>query len=306
MDNKKKFSLISFHQTFPDEESCIRFLEERRWMNGVVSPFDKDSKVYKCKGGRYRCKNTGKYFNVKTGSIFESSKIPLIKWFLAIHFLTNSKKGISAHQLAREIEVTVKTAWLMGHKIRKIFGSDCIFLEGKIEVDETYVGGKNKNRHWNKKVKNAQGRSGKDKTPVFGMIQRNGNVIVKVVPDAKSETLIPEIEKYVQKGSYIYSDEWGAYVKIPPEYSRGVVFHGIGKYVVGEAHTNNIEGFGSHLKRSISGVHHWVSPKHLQLYVDSQAFRHNTRKISEYERFELCLQNIEHRITCKEIINNDS
>ena len=162
-------SILELLQAFPDEQSCIDHLEALRWNGHVVSPFDKDSKVYKCKGNKYHCKNTDKKFNVKTGTMLDNTKIKLQKWFLAIWFITSHKKGISSMQLARDIDVTQKTAWFMLQRIRKCFGiENNNDLDNNVEVDETYVGGKNKNRHASKKVEGSQGRSAKDKAPLLG------------------------------------------------------------------------------------------------------------------------------------------
>lgn len=283
---------------FPTEQSCIDFLERQRWGDHVVSPYDPDSKVYKCKGNRYKCKNTGKYFNVRTNTIFENTKVSLRKWMLACYIVINAKKGVSSVQLAKFINVTQKTAWFMLQRIQNCFNIDASqCLNGEVEVDETYIGGLNKNRHSSKKVRNARGRSCKDKVPVFGMLQREGFVIAKVVNDTKAGTLIPIINDVVCPGSTIFSDEWQAYRNLDPNlYDHGVVYHKKGAYVIGNRHTNTIEGFWGHLKRTLKGVHHWVSRKHLQRYVDSSAFRYNTKHLSECERFDVLLQNIGHRL----------
>ncbi len=166
MINKDFNSILDLLQTFSDEQTCIDHLEELRWNGHVVSPFDSSSKVYKCKGNKYRCKNTSKYFNVKTGTLFDNTKVKLQKWFLAIWLVTSHKKGISSMQLAKDIDVTQKTAWFMLQRIRNCFGiENNNTLDGEVEADETYIGGKNKNRHKDKKVDNAQGRSSKDKAP---------------------------------------------------------------------------------------------------------------------------------------------
>ena len=191
---------------FPTEQSCIDFLERQRWGVHVVSPYDPDSKVYKCKGNRYKCKNTGKYFNVRTNTIFENTKVSLRKWMLACYIVINAKKGVSSVQLAKFINVTQKTAWFMLQRIQNCFNIDASqCLNGEVEVDETYIGGLNKNRHSSKKVRNARGRSCKDKVPVFGMLQREGFVIAKVVNDTKAGTLIPIINDVVCPGSTIFS-----------------------------------------------------------------------------------------------------
>lgn len=172
MINKDFNSIIELLQAFPDEQCCINHLEQLRWNGNVVSPFDSTSKVYACKGNKYRCKETGKYFNVRTGTLFDNTKVKLQKWFLAIWLVTSHKKYISSVQLAKDIDVTQKTAWFMLKRIRNCFGSDNDGeLDNQIEVDETYVGGKNKNRHENKKVEFSQGHSHKEKSPVGGMIE---------------------------------------------------------------------------------------------------------------------------------------
>ena len=292
---------LSFTETFPDEKSCIKYLEMLRWKDGVVSPFDKTSKVYKCKNNKYRCKNTGKYFDVKTGTVFANTKLPLRYWFYAMFLFLSHKRGVSSCQLARDLGVTQKTAWNMLNKIRtymNVFNNGS--LSGEVEIDETFVGGKNKNRHADKKVKNSQGRSFKDKVPVFGMLQRNGNMIAKVVDNTKSSILEPYIKTYVKEESVIYTDGWD-YGELNELYVQRSVDHGRHFYGTtfissdGEliqVSTNKIENSWSHLKRTIFGTYYKVSKKHIQKYVDEFVFRFNTREYSDCERFELYLQNI--------------
>ncbi len=294
-------SLADLNAVFPTEEACIKHLEKLRWSRKVVSPFDESSKVYKCKGNKYFCKNTKKYFNVRTNTLFDNTKVPLRKWFIAIWLSTAHKKGISSCQLARDIKVTQKTAWFMLQRIRVCFEEDSPPLEGTVEIDETFVGGKNKNRHWDKKVNACQGRSFKDKIPVFGILQRNGKLIAKVVNNTQSSTLLPLIKKYVKKGSTIYSDEW-SYGDIETDYIHRNVNHGGKLYGYGEVYTNTIEGFWGIFKRGMIAIYNKVSKKHLQKYVDEFVFRYNTRKICESERFNLLLCGMEHRLKYKELI----
>lgn len=286
-------------EMFPDEESCIRYFENLRWGDKVVSPFDYTSKVYKCANGKYKCMNTGKYFNVKTRTVFESTKLPLRLWVYAIFIFMSHKRGISSCQLARDLDVTQKTAWNMLHKIRKFMESQNRQpLSGEIEVDETFVGGKNKNRHKDKKVAKCQGRSFKDKKPVFGMLQRDGNLTAIVVDNTKACTLKPLITQYVQERSVIYTDGWD-YGGISERYVHHSVDHGANFYGMTiqdpdgnkiSVNTNSIECTWSHFKRMIFGTYYKVSKQHLQRYVDEFVFRFNTRNIGEFERFELFLQ----------------
>ena len=194
-------SIIELMTYFDTEEKCITYLEELRWMNGVVSPYDPTSKVYKGKNHLYYCKNTNRSFNVRTGTLFGSSNVKLRKWFVAIWLVTSHKKGISSYQLARDLGVTQKTAWFMLQRIRNCYGMENEGeLNGEVEVDETYVGGKNKNRHAGKKVRSSQGRSVKDKAPVLGMVERNGKLVAKTVQDTSARVITPEIVKRVKNG----------------------------------------------------------------------------------------------------------
>ncbi|WP_420573036.1 IS1595 family transposase [Kordia sp.] len=304
MFNEEVKSVLDLIKAFPNQQACIDHLELLRWNGNVVSPFDSTSKVYNCKGNKYKCKNTGKYFNVKTNTIFDNTKIDLQKWFLAIWLVTSHKKGISSLQLGRDLDITQKSAWFMLQRIRNCFGIDNdAQLDNEVEVDETYVGGKNKNRHANKKVKGSQGRSAKDKTPVVGMVERNGKLTARKVENVKSETLTREIIKNVKESAKLYSDEWLGYKGVNRIYDHSIVKHNQNQYVNGRIHTNTIEGFWSLLKRGIVGIYHFTSKKHLQMYVDEFVFRYNSRKIGESERFNLLLGNIENRITYKELIN---
>ena len=296
-------SLYDLLDAFPTEESCIIYLECVRWPFKVISPYDKRSKVYHLGNHKYMCKNTQRVFHVKIGTIFQGTKVPLRKWFLAIWLVTSHKKGISSLQLSRDIHVTQKTAWYMLQKIRKCFicRNEGI-LKNKVEIDETFVGGKNKNRHWNKRVKKSQGRSFIDKTPVLGMLQRKGKVICRVIKNTSRSELTPNILKFIDLSAIIYTDEWQGYNEVSEMYEHYFVDHSRHQYADGDLYTNTIEGFWSLLKRGIIGIYHHLSRKHLQLYVNEFCFRYNTRKISSFSRFNLLLRNSNYKFTYQQII----
>lgn len=296
-------SIIELIKAFPNEQACINHLEAIRWDGNVVSPFDPSSTVYKCKGNKYRCKNTKKYFNVKTATLFDNSKIELQTWFLSIWLITAHKKGISSLQLGRDLNVTQKTAWFMLQRIRNCFGIENTgTLNNEVEIDETYIGGKNTNKHNYKKKENTQGRSVKDKTPVIGMIERKGKLIAKKIEDTKASSLAPEIIKVVKELAKIYTDEWVGYKAVGKLYTHEVVKHSLEEYVRDDVHTNSIEGFWALLKRGIMGIYHSTSKKHLQRYIDEFVFRYNTRNISENERFNMLITNNGCRLKYQDLI----
>jgi transposase-like protein len=303
-------SMFDLAKAFPDEQSCISYLEQIRWAGRPVSPFDPKSKVYKCAGGKYKCKNTGKYFNVRTGTMYDNTKISLQRWFLAVWIITSHKKGISSIQLGKDIGVTQKTAWFMLQRIRACFGIEnnpAEKFEGIIECDETFVGGKNRNRHRDKKVEASQGRSFKDKTPVIGILQRGEVSKVKciVARDTKRKSIQPFINKVVERDAVIISDEWHAYKGLENRYDHHVVDHGKKQYVDydnSEIHSNSIEGFWGILKRAYNGIYNWWSRKHMQKYVDEFVFRFNLRKLKQNERFNFLNLNSGVRTKYKELV----
>ena len=298
-ERRKRKSIVDFKSSFPDEESAIKFYERIRWCNGVISPFDPTSKVYKCKNGRYKCKNTGKYFTYRTGTYFANSKLGMRDWLYAIIMLANHKKGISSYQLANDLDIPQKTAWYMIHRIRASMAKENNHkLSGEVEIDESFVSGKNKNRHKDKKVEKCQGRSYKDKVSVFGILERGGKMFAKVVPNTQARTLVSIVKKNVDVGSIIYTDGW-SYKGLEKKYTQMSVDHG--KHFYGttfvtddgeiiQVTTNRIENAWSVFKRTIKGTYIHVSKKHLQRYGDEFVFRFNTRKISKNERFELLLR----------------
>jgi len=292
------------------ETKCREFLENLRWNNEPVCPHcgsqNKNHYELKTKGefkGLRKCKDCRERFTVTVGTMFEGSHIPLRKWFIAIYIFSSHKKGISSLQLHRDLGVTQKTAWFMLQRLRNTFQQDhtTIKFTEPVQLDETFVGGKNRNRHADKKVKDSQGRSFKDKTPVFGLLS-NGKVITQVVPDTKASTLKPIIEKMVEKGAIVVTDEWGAYSTLKKDYDHKIVNHKAGQYATDTFHNNSVEGFWSLLKRGIFGIYHSASAKHLDKYCDEFAYRYNTRGISDGDRFALSLVNAEQRLTYKQLI----
>ena len=303
MINTQFKSLIDLVTAFPTEQSCIDYLEQLRWNGNVITPYDPTSVVYKCKNNKYRCKNTLKTFNVKTGTLFDNTKVKLIKWFMAIWLVTSHKKGISSLQLAKDINVTQKTAWFMLQRIRQCFGIENDGeLKNEVEIDETFVGGKNKNRHANKKVKNSQGRSFKDKTPVIGMLERKGKVVARKIQSTAVEHITPQVIQNVHREAKVITDEWCGYSQVSRVYDHAFVKHNEGEYVNGRIYTNTIEGFWGILKRGIVGIYHSISRKHLQRYVDEFVYRYNTRHRSEAERFNTFLNNIQYRLKYTQLI----
>lgn len=307
MFNLKSFSsILDLIKLFPTEQACITHLENVIWNGNVVSPFDKNSTVYKCSKNRYKCRTTNKYFNVRTGTMFENTKIPLQQWFIAIYLFTSHKKGISSHQLAKDLNVTQKTAWFMTQRIRFVIQTETYTaFSGAVEVDETFVGGKNKNRHAHKKVANSQGRSFKDKTPVVGILSRDTKkVICEVVADTKAGTIQPIILSNVEHGSTLHSDEWHGYTGLSKFYNHEVVNHNSKEYVKGNCYTNGIEGFWSLFKRGLFGIYHQVSKKHLQKYADEFTFRYNHKNDGIQDNFNLFLQMAAtKRLTYETLIN---
>jgi transposase-like protein len=283
----KKFqTLVGFTGHFKDEETCRKFFEQVRFRNGDYCPHCGFTAIYRFEDGRYRCKGCKKDFTIKTKTVFGESKIPLRNWFIAIYLLTTCRKGISSVQLAKQVGVTQKTAWFMDHRIRKAMKQNRGQLFGTIEADETYVGGKDRNKHRSKRVTLARGRSVETKTPVFGLLQRNGEVRANVVSDARMRTLEKHIVDHVQIGSELYTDNFASYDRIGKLFKHETVAHSRGQYVrPGGIHTNSAESFWALFKRGYVGIYHWMSPKHLQRYVDEFARRYNTRDMDFSEVF---------------------
>jgi len=305
MFNKDFKSIIELLSVFSDEESCIKHLEALRWGGLVISPFDPSSKVYRCKGNKYRCRNTGKYFNVKTGTMFDNTKLPLQKWFVAIWYVTSHKKGISSVQLAKDLDITQKTSWFLLQRIRKCFGDNNIKpeMEDNVELDETFVGGKNKNRHYSKRVKYDGTQNFKDKVTVMGMLS-NGFIDAYAVEATNHAHIQPIIFEKVKPGSTIISDESAVYNNLDNYYDHQKISHSKYEYVNDCGFTTNgLEGAWSHLKRMIIGIYHQVSRKHIQKYIDEFVFRYNTRNMTAAQSFNLLLSNLENRLTYKELIN---
>lgn len=299
-------SLVEMLRAFPDEQSCADHLKAVRWREGEYCPHCGCTKVYHFKDGKtYKCADCRKRFSITVGTVFESSKISLHQWFIAIYLVTAHKKGISSHQLARDLGVTQKTAWFMLGRLRyaaetKAFNEP---LKNIVEADETYIGGKEKNKHQSKRNPYPQGRQTDSKHPVLALVERNGNVRAFPVTDCKGKTLRPLIMANVALGARVVTDEFKSYLGLRPWYKHETVNHKEGEYVKGvDTHTNTVEGFFSNLKRGIVGIYHHVSVKHLHRYLSEFTFRYNDRKQPNGTGFARMLDNCRGRLTYQGLI----
>lgn len=270
----RKYTVHDFNRDFPNDDACLDFMRDVLYPDGIeCRTCERVTKHHRlAKRKAYSCQECATHVYPLAGTIFEKSRTPLKSWFYAMHLMASTRCGISAKQLERELGVTYKTAWRMFKQIRSLMDEDTGSFFGEVEMDETYVGGKRRGTK--------RGRPGKDshKVPVAGIVQRGGKVAALGTKDTKKRTLMPIIQEKVLPETMVYTDEYTVYDGLGGKgYKHQRVTHAEKVYVVGNVHTNTIEGFWSLLKRDIGGVYHSVSEKHLQSYVNEYAFRYNHR-----------------------------
>jgi len=283
---KPTMTLTKLMDKFSTEEACKRFLTEKRWPNGVQCPRCKNAKVYELKSKPFHwvCKakecggRNGYRFSVISKTVFENTNYPLKTWFQVVYLMTQSKKGISALQIHRQIgSGDYRTAWYMCHRIRAAMKDGGFSkLMGEVEVDETFLGGSDKNRHRSKK----RGEHGsKGKVAVIGAIARKGNVVCQVIEQTDRHTLGEFVRKTVSENvSLVATDEYTGYARLKHQFPHKTVNHVKGEYVRGNVHTANLDSFWSLLKRGVMGTFHQVSKGYLPLYMAEFSYRHNNRE----------------------------
>jgi len=274
---------------FADADTCVTFMAQIRWPEGVTCP-NCEGKAVSYLSTRYvwKCKACKKQFSVKVGTVMEDSPIGLDKWLAAIWLIANAKNGISSCEISRALGVTQKSAWFLLHRIRLAMQNGTFEkMGGTVEADETFIGGLSRNMHKHAREAKITGTGGAGKVIVFGLLERNttgSKVRTKVVFDRTRETLHGEIRRHVEAGAEVFTDAHKSYGGLSPEYVHQFVDHAE-RYVDGNVHTNSMENFWSLLKRSIKGTYVSVEPFHLFRYLDEQAFRFNQRKVKDADRF---------------------
>jgi len=293
LNKAQKYTVAEFNAEFPDNDACLDYIMAERFPGNVLmcEKCEVERKHYRITGRKvYSCDHCGTHVSPLAGTIFEKSSTSLKMWFHAMFQMGSTKCGISAKQIQRETGVTYKTAWRMFKQIRTLMSEE-ITLEGSsVEIDEMYHGGRRKS---------GTGRPGvgdKQKVPVLGMVERKGRVVAKMIPDVKAATMIPMIHERVLPSTIVYTDELNAYNTVASKrrYDHRRIHHSSKVYVVGDIHTNTIEGFWSLIKRGIGGTHHAVSQKFLQSYLDEYSFRYNRRN-EPRPMFRMILEKVSER-----------
>lgn len=296
-------SILEFQNHFNSDEKCRLYLEQERWNGTPCCPFCGSVKATRLKDNkRFQCneKECRKQFSVTVGTVAENTKIPLTKWFLAMYILSNHSKGISSLQLASWLGVTQKTAWFLNHRIREMLtDNEPELLNEIVEIDETYIGGKESNKHKSKRITKG-GAVGK--AMVLGAIQRKGKVFTKVIAETTIENVTKVINENVDTNALIITDEHKAYNKVKENYLHEKINHRSKEYVRSHVHTNTIEGYWNVLKKQIVGIHHFVSPKHLQRYCNENAYRYNNRQLPQDAKFTQSIAGINGRLKYKQLI----
>jgi transposase len=287
-------NIKEFNKKFGSDDDCLEYLFNLEHSKSKICRYCHHKFSYSRIKNRlcYQCAFCSKQIYPLVGTIFENSSTSLHSWFYCMFLFAKSKNGVAAKEIQRQIGVTYKTAWRMCNKIRQLMVNDVSLLFDDVEIDETYIGGKEKNKHMNKKTLNAQGRSLKSKIPVIGIVQKGGGIVAKVSKNASHVSIHNLLKKYVAVNNTVHTDEYKGYDKVKTlGYQHKRCNHSKGQFVSKGYHTNTIEVFWSQLKRSVHGTYHNVSPKYLQNYVDEFAFRFNLRK-SEKPIFDCLLEKI--------------
>ena len=289
---KEYDSLIALMEAFPDEAACIRHLEKLRWPKGIICPCCGSSrKIYKISRDHiYKCSDCDSQFSVRKGTIFEESRLPLRKWFMAVWLVTSNRKGISSCQLAREVGVTQKTAWFILGRLREVagvIGKSGGPLSGTIEADETYVGGTEANKRRIKKLKAGHGTVGK--LVIMGACERRGRAKTALVDGTSRAEIHRFITETVNPQSKLYTDNHAGYLGLA-DYQHASINHAIGQYVNGDIHTNSTESFWALLKRSYYGVFHKMTAKHLHRYLAEFEARWDMKELGGEERLDIMLE----------------
>jgi transposase-like protein len=280
--SRSTISTFKLFELFPDELSARKYLESRLWKDGVTCPECKSKeRITIRKDGFYRCNACKLDFTVRAGTIFERSHVPLHKWLYAMYLLVTARKGISSLQLGKEIGITQKSAWFVLHRLREACGTRLEMLKGTVEVDETYFGGEENNRHMYDRIHKPRERS--EKVAVIGIRERGGNTVAQVTDSIGGLALREAIRKNVQVGSRVISDGAPGYQRLAKEgFSHDAVNHVGGEYVRGDAHTNSIESVWAVMKRGMHGVYHHADRKHMGRYVNEFTFRLNQGNVARH------------------------
>lgn len=298
-------SLFDLMDAFPDEQACIDHLRSIRWRDGEFCPHCKGNKIYHFSDRKtFKCGECKARFSIKVGTIFEDTKLPLRKWFMAIWMATNHPKGIASVTLAKDLKITQKSAWFVMHRLRHAARTNSFSapLKGTVEADTTFIGGKEKNKHAKDRKGGTQGGAGKE--VLLGTLEREGELRVMHVTDTKAKTIHGVVKANVEPKSALMTDEDRSFLGLDGEYDVHTVNHSAGEYVRmgGHVHTNSIESVWALLKRQIYGIHHWVSAKHLQKYANEMAWRYNRRDMKPSPRMNGLFECVEGRLKYKTLI----